>query len=89
MISNKDEILDRGTLSTILEHGYSRIPVYDKTRDRVFGLLLVKDLANVNAEVKRVNKNLPSFFLKYPLHSKLNQFEMYFSFSSFFVFHLQ
>ena len=45
-----DDHLNVDTISEILEKGYSRIPVYEGSRDRVTGLLFVKDLALLNPE---------------------------------------
>merc|ERR1712137_699501 len=45
-----DDHLNVDTISEILEKGYSRIPVYEGSRERVTGLLFVKDLALLNPE---------------------------------------
>ena len=39
------------TLYEIFKSGYSRIPVYDKDRNDIIGLILAKDLIFVDAEV--------------------------------------
>jgi len=43
-----DSVLDYGTITTILENGHSRIPVYEKTKTNLIGCLYVKDLALLN-----------------------------------------
>jgi len=39
-----DEKLDYNTIARIFREGYSRIPIYDKDKNDILGLLLVKDL---------------------------------------------
>jgi CBS domain containing-hemolysin-like protein len=56
MISAK-ESLSYKTLYEIFKAGYSRIPVYDKDKNDIVGLLLAKDLIFVDPEVR------DSFFL--------------------------
>jgi len=48
---NLSQRLDFPTLANLLESGHSRIPVFDVTRNKVVGLLFVKDLALLNPEV--------------------------------------
>ncbi len=42
--------LDFATITTIMESGHSRIPVYSKERHNIIGLLFVKDLAFVDPD---------------------------------------
>ena len=42
--------LDFGTITTIMESGHSRIPVYHNERHNIIGLLFVKDLAFVDPD---------------------------------------
>jgi len=65
----------------IYEQGYSRIPIYEGTRDNVVGLLLVKTLIRTDMCEKRSIRSLvpslltPRFCLKVtPLYTALNQF---------------
>ncbi|PVU89199.1 hypothetical protein BB559_005198 [Furculomyces boomerangus] len=43
-----DDILDEDLILEIVEKGYSRIPVYNGTRENIVGILLVKSLVLVN-----------------------------------------
>lgn len=45
-----DSHLDFATITTIMESGHSRIPVYCKERHHIVGLLFVKDLAFVDPD---------------------------------------
>ena len=65
----------------IYDQGYSRIPVYEQTRDNVIGLLLVKMLIRTDICEKKTIRSLvaslltPKFCLKVtPLYTALNQF---------------
>ena len=65
----------------IYDQGYSRIPVYEGTRDNVIGLLLVKILIRTDICEKKTIRSLvsslltPRFCLKVtPLYTALNQF---------------
>lgn len=42
-------------MKTILEHGYSRYPVYEETVDRVVGVLYTKDLLNELKDLSQIN----------------------------------
>jgi metal transporter CNNM len=63
-----DETLTRGKIEEIYKKGYSRIPVISKNRNRVIGLLYVKDLALVNPDdrllVKKVAQRPAHFISK-------------------------
>ena len=45
-----DSILDFKTVTEIMNKGFTRIPVYSKTRDNIVALLFVKDLAFVDPD---------------------------------------
>jgi len=70
-------------ISTILQKGFSRIPVYEGTRDRVTGLLFVKDLALLNPEdnhsVRKIlqvyGRNLPRIHADTSLAEVLSEFK--------------
>lgn len=40
--------IDAGTVDDIKRHGYSRIPVFDKDLTQCFGVLLMKDMVDIN-----------------------------------------
>jgi metal transporter CNNM len=42
--------LNFSTISSIFQSGFSRIPIYERTKDLIVGLLLVKDLIFVDPE---------------------------------------
>lgn len=42
--------LDYPTLREIYQKGFSRIPVYERTRDNVVGILMSRDLILVNPD---------------------------------------
>lgn len=50
------------TVSAIFQSGYSRIPVYEGTRDEICGLLLVKDLVFIDPEDEIPLKNFIKYF---------------------------
>ena len=45
-----DEKLDYDTLASVMQHGYSRVPVYEGVLGNITDILLVKDLALLNPE---------------------------------------
>jgi metal transporter CNNM len=47
-----DDILDDAKIDEITEHGWSRIPVLNKQRTVCFGILLMKDLVDIDFEEK-------------------------------------
>lgn len=65
-------MLDMSTIITyhvilnIVKKGFSRIPVYDKHRNNIVGLLLIKDLALVNPFSEVTLKSLINFY-KHPI----------------------
>lgn len=63
-----DMIIDFAAISMIVKKGFSRIPVFDKMRRNVVGLLLVKDLALVNPSNSTSLKAIISFY-KHPIIS--------------------
>jgi len=75
--------LDRPTINHILEIGYSRIPIYEKERKNIVGLLLVKDLLLLDPEEKLTIRKVLSFCIRYcpkvfsdtGLDEMLNQFK--------------
>jgi len=46
----KNTLLAKKTLETIHAQGHSRIPIYDKTRDKVIGVLFAKDLITLDPD---------------------------------------
>ncbi len=52
---NDELSLDKEILDKIKKEGFTRIPVYGKTRDDVWGILYVKDLINVKLGTKVKN----------------------------------
>mmetsp|Transcript_21841 Transcript_21841/g.27860 ORF Transcript_21841/g.27860 Transcript_21841/m.27860 type:complete len:519 (-) Transcript_21841:145-1701(-) len=78
-----DSTLNMDTISSILEKGYSRIPVYEGSSDRVTGLLFVKDLALLNPEdnlpVRKIlqvyGRNLPRIHADTSLAEVLAEFK--------------
>jgi metal transporter CNNM len=78
-----DERLDLETLTNILEKGYSRVPIFEKTTDSIVGLLFVKDLALLNPEhelpIRKVlpvfNRSLPRIFDDTNLAEVLREFK--------------
>lgn len=63
-----DTIINYHTIVTIVKRGFSRIPVYDKSRRNIIGLLMVKDLALVNPHSEVTLKSLLLFY-KHPVIS--------------------
>jgi len=57
-----DQRLDLNLLSEILEQGFSRIPIYEKSKQSIVGLLFVKDLALLNPDAKTPIRELLTFF---------------------------
>ncbi|PIN80656.1 hypothetical protein COV11_03620 [Candidatus Woesearchaeota archaeon CG10_big_fil_rev_8_21_14_0_10_30_7] len=55
---DKFDVLTRGKLAEIQNKGHSRIPVFNKTRDKVVGILYVKDLISVNPSDKYEVKDI-------------------------------
>lgn len=61
-------IINYQVILVIIKRGFSRIPVYDKNRRNIVGILMVKDLALVNPYTDITLKSLIAFY-KHPLIS--------------------
>ena len=59
---NVDEKLSFQTIATIFKTGYSRIPVYEVSRNNIIGLLFVKDLVFVDPEDDTPVRNFVQIF---------------------------
>ncbi|KAI2509530.1 DUF21-containing protein [Fragilaria crotonensis] len=59
---NVDEKLSFQTIATIFKTGYSRIPVYEVSRNNIIGLLFVKDLIFVDPEDDTPVRNFVQIF---------------------------
>ncbi|XP_061083872.1 metal transporter CNNM2a isoform X3 [Conger conger] len=66
-----DAILDFGTMSEIMESGYTRIPVFEGDRSNIVDLLFVKDLAFVDPDDCTPLKTITRFY-SHPLHFVFN-----------------
>jgi metal transporter CNNM len=44
----QDAVLDAKTVDAIKDHGYSRIPVFDKGLTQCFGVILMKDMVDID-----------------------------------------
>lgn len=55
--------LDEPTVDIIKEHGYSRVPVFDRELTRCYGVLLMKDMVDIDFDDE------PQPILSFPLHS--------------------
>lgn len=60
--------LDFKTISTIVKKGFSRVPIYDKQRNNIVGLLMIKDLALINPTTATQMKSILTFY-KHPIIS--------------------
>lgn len=63
-----DTLINYQTMLLIIKRGFSRIPVYEKSRRCIIGLLMVKDLALVNPYSEVTLKSIVTFY-KHPLIS--------------------
>jgi len=61
-------IIDYQTMLLIVKRGFSRIPVYDKKRRNIIGVLMVKDLALINPFSEVTLKSIVSFY-RHPIIS--------------------
>lgn len=61
-------IVNHQMIMMIVKRGFSRIPIYEKSRHNVIGLLMVKDLALVNPYTDVTLKSLIAFY-KHPIIS--------------------
>ncbi|GAB6023167.1 hypothetical protein CHUAL_007992 [Chamberlinius hualienensis] len=57
-----DAVLDFETMSEIMKHGYSRIPVYEKDRSNILNILNIKDLAFVDPDDNTPVKTVCQFY---------------------------
>jgi metal transporter CNNM len=65
MISVNDH-LDFATVSDLFKSGYSRVPVYNRDRNDIVGLLLTKDLIVVDPEESITVRSMMNFFGRTP-----------------------
>lgn len=78
-----DDVLSRDLIQKMLNEGYSRVPVYEGSREKITGLLFVKDLALLNPDenlsVRKVlptfGRNFPRVFADTPLSEMLTEFK--------------
>lgn len=76
----KSTILNKRTLKRIQNKGHSRIPVFNKNRDQVVGILYSKDLIPVDPDDKVLvehimRKKVPTIKESAPLDTVLNKFK--------------
>ncbi|CAG0917443.1 unnamed protein product [Notodromas monacha] len=57
-----DAVLDFSTMSEIRRNGYSRIPVFDKVRSNIVGILYVKDLVLMDPDDNTPLKTLCDYY---------------------------
>lgn len=75
-----DAVLDRPLLQTILKKGFSRIPVFKGERTNILGMIMVKNLLEVDLTEKIMIKNLklsniPKFNVDHSPFSIFNEFK--------------
>uniref|UniRef100_A0A8B9H1Q5 Metal transporter n=1 Tax=Astyanax mexicanus TaxID=7994 RepID=A0A8B9H1Q5_ASTMX len=63
--------LDFGTMSEIMQSGYTRVPVYEEERSNIVEILYVKDLALVDPEDCTPMTTITKFY-NHPLHFVFN-----------------
>jgi metal transporter CNNM len=68
----KDEFLDQSNLKKIQEENFSRIPVYDTTRDTVVGILYAKSLLHIEGKPQVKDKIKEGEILKFYADTKLD-----------------
>ncbi|XP_072514319.1 metal transporter CNNM3 isoform X2 [Salminus brasiliensis] len=64
-------VLDFGTMSEIMQSGYTRVPVYEEERSNIVEILYVKDLALVDPEDCTPMTTITKFY-NHPLHFVFN-----------------
>ncbi|XP_048875866.1 metal transporter CNNM3 isoform X2 [Brienomyrus brachyistius] len=64
-------VLDFGTMSEIMQSGYTRVPVYEEERSNIVEILYVKDLALVDPEDCTPMSTITKFY-NHPLHFVFN-----------------
>ncbi|KAG8440942.1 hypothetical protein GDO86_006615 [Hymenochirus boettgeri] len=62
-----DALLDFSTMSSIMESGYTRIPVYENERSNIVDILYVKDLAFVDPDDSTPLSTITRFY-SHPVH---------------------
>lgn len=75
-----DSELDKKLLNTILQKGFSRIPVFKGERTNILGMIMVKNLLKVDFNnkvfVKELNlSNIPKFPLDHILFAAFHEFK--------------
>ncbi|XP_067396390.1 metal transporter CNNM3 isoform X2 [Emydura macquarii macquarii] len=70
-VLSADAVLDFHSMSTIMQSGYTRIPVYEEERTNLVDMLYVKDLALVDPD-DRVPLSTIIKFYNHPLHFVFN-----------------
>uniref|UniRef100_A0A8C5SMM6 Metal transporter n=1 Tax=Laticauda laticaudata TaxID=8630 RepID=A0A8C5SMM6_LATLA len=68
---NADAVLDFNNMSTIMQSGYTRIPVYEDERTNLVDMLYVKDLALVDPDDCTPLSTIIKFY-NHPLHFVFN-----------------
>jgi len=53
-----DTVIDSNTIRTILSKGFSRIPIYDNTKDNLIGIFKINSLIRVNPDSKKSIREL-------------------------------
>ncbi|XP_036384868.1 metal transporter CNNM3 isoform X2 [Megalops cyprinoides] len=64
-------VLDFGTMSEIMQSGYTRVPVYEEERSNIVEILYVKDLALVDPDDCTPMSTITKFY-NHPLHFVFN-----------------
>ncbi|MEE6478847.1 hypothetical protein FKM82_012030 [Ascaphus truei] len=62
-----DAVLDFNTMSSIMESGYTRIPVFENERSNIVDILYVKDLAFVDPDDSTTLSTITRFY-SHPVH---------------------
>nr|XP_057914259.1 metal transporter CNNM1 [Doryrhamphus excisus] len=68
---SSDAVLDFGTMSDVMQSGFTRIPVYENERSNIVDILFVKDLAFVDPDDCTPLKTITEFY-KHPMHCVFN-----------------
>lgn len=50
-----DSVLDRDQLRQIYAKGFSRIPIYEGSKEKIVGLLMARDLILINPEKQKIS----------------------------------
>jgi len=53
-----DTVIDNNTIRTIISKGFSRIPIYNVSKDNFVGILKINSLLKINPELKQTIRNL-------------------------------